>query len=132
MKHGEFKNRLETELGANLTEEQAYSFCCLIAAFAIKSGFLPLLHGERDDAAIQWLAWSAIWCLYEEAGKERVRKLVDKYINAELTSQNIKALSQDVKHAILENRLRPQTCANNGCTYLGKTYACQKCSAVFS
>ena len=131
MKHGEFKNRLETELRANLTEEQAYSFCCLIAAFAIKSGLLPLLHGERDDAAIQWLAWSAIWCLYEEAGKERVRKLVDKYINAEPTSQNVNALIQDVKNAMWENKLRPQTCANNGCAHLGKTFACQKCGLIF-
>ena len=91
MKHREFKNRLATELGANLTEEQADSFCCLIAMFAIKSGYLPPLHGEPNDAAIQWLAWSAIWCLYEEAGKERVRKLVEKYTGTEPSSQNINA-----------------------------------------
>ena len=131
MKHGEFKDRLETELRANLTEDQADSFCCLIAVFAMQSGYLPLAHREPNDAAIQWLAWSTIWCLYEDAGKERVRKLLDKYMHTVTTSQNINALIQDVKNAMRENRLRPQTCANNGCAHLGKTYACQKCSAVF-
>ena len=131
--HGEFKDRLETELGANLTEYHADSLCCLIAVFAIHSGYLPLsTMGELNDATHrQWLAWLAIWCLYEDAGKERVRKLLNKYMHAELTSQNINALIHDVKNAMWENRLRPQTCANNGCAHLGKTYGCQQCRAVF-
>ena len=131
LKRDEFKHRLETELGTNITEEQAESFCRLIAVFAILSGYLPLLHSEATNANVQWLAWTTIWCLYEEAGKERVRKLVDKYINTELTGQSINALIQDVENAMQENRLRPQTCANDGCAHLGKSYACHKCSAIF-
>ena len=131
MEHGQFKDRLETVLRANLTEDQSTSLCRLIAMMAHLSGYLPLAHREQNDAAIQSLAWSTIWCLYQDAGKERVRRLLVKYMNTELTSQNINALIQDVKIAIRANRLRPQTCANNGCAHLGKTYACQKCSAVF-
>ena len=131
MEHGEFKDRLETDLRANLTEHQATNLCCLIAVFAHLGGYLPLAHQEPNDATIQCLAWSTIWCLHEDAGKGRVRKLLVKYMNSELTSQNINALIQDVTNAIVENRLRPQTCANHGCVHLGKAYACQKCRAVF-
>ena len=131
MEHGEFKDRLETDLRAKLTEDQATSVCRFMAVIARLGGYLPLAHQEPNDATIQCLAWSTIWCLYEDAGKERVRKLLVKYMNTELTTQNINALIQDLTNAIGENRLRPQTCAFNGCTHLGKTYACQKCSAVF-
>ena len=131
MTHGEFKNKLEAELGANLTENQTDSLGWLIALFAIGSGYLPPPLRKPDDGFMRDLAWSAIWSLHQDAGKERVRKLLNKYMHTEPTFDNINALIKDVNDAIGENMLRPQTCGNDGCSHLGKSYACQTCKAVF-
>ena len=139
MKNETFQNRVESELGVSLAENKANDLCLLTAAFAIHSGYLRPPNTEKltgnptscEEIPIEWLAWCTIWCLYEDAGKDRVRKLIRKYKNSDATKENIRALTQDVKHAMRENSVRPQTCANHGCSHLGKTYACETCRAVF-
>ena len=88
----ERRNTVYRSTGARkITENQTDSLGWLIALFAIGSGYLPLPLRKPDDGSMRDLAWSAIWSLHQDAGKERARKLLNKYMHTEPTFDNINA-----------------------------------------